>query len=410
MAPTKPSGITQMVTRMRAAANPSKATVNSLKAVTENNSLVHKNKRKAETVLTSDNKKRSALGDLTNASSKLQDAKKTTKGKVSSTTTNTNLARPQLARPSTKALTLNLVKEDVKVPEQIDSEATIYFSPENVKPKRTLPPNVEDFDSECGTDPFQTPQYAQDIFLYFKQRELKFIPQRYMDQQTELTCDMRAVLVDWLVEVQESFELNHETLYSAVRLVDLYLSRTTVSKENLQLVGTTAMLISSKFEERCPPCVDDFLYICDDAYTRRDLIKMEMSILKAVDFDIGLPLSYSFLRRYARVSKASMETLTLARFILETSLMEYDLINVKDSLMAASALMMAFQMQNSGDWTPTLEYYSSFTKTELSETTQRLHSMLVKPQSKNLKTIRNKYSHKVFYEVAKIAPPAALEF
>lgn len=58
MAPTKPSGITQMVTRMRAAANPSKAVAE--------NSLVNKNKRKAETVLTSDNKKRSALGDLTN--------------------------------------------------------------------------------------------------------------------------------------------------------------------------------------------------------------------------------------------------------------------------------------------------------------------------------------------------------
>lgn len=55
-------------------------------------------------------------------------------------------------------------------------------------------------------------------------------------------------------------------------------------------------------QERCPPCVDDFLYICDDAYTRRDLIKMEMNILKTIDFDIGLPLSYSFLRRYARVS------------------------------------------------------------------------------------------------------------
>lgn len=55
---------------------------------------------------------------------------------------------------------------------KIDSEATIYFSPENAKPKRKLPPNVEDFDSECGTDPFQTPQYAQDIFLYFKQREV----------------------------------------------------------------------------------------------------------------------------------------------------------------------------------------------------------------------------------------------
>ena len=66
MAPTKPSGITQMVTRMRAAANP-KATVNPSKAVVENNSLLNK-KRKAETVLTSENKKRSALGDLTNVS------------------------------------------------------------------------------------------------------------------------------------------------------------------------------------------------------------------------------------------------------------------------------------------------------------------------------------------------------
>jgi len=275
-----------MVTRMRAA-----ATTN--KNVAENN-LINKNKRKAETTLASEKQKRSAFGDLTNAISKNQDAKKAAKGKVVAATRTV-----QLTRPSIKIVPA--IKEEVKITEPVESEATIYFSPENIKPKRMLPPNVEDFDSECGNDPFQTPQYAHDIFLYFKQRESKFIPRRYMEQQTELTCDMRSVLVDWLVEVQESFELNHETLYSAVRLVDLYLSHKTVNKENLQLVGTTAMLISSKFEERCPPCVDDFLYICDDAYTRCDLIRMEMSILKAVDFDIGLPLSYSFLRRYARV-------------------------------------------------------------------------------------------------------------
>ncbi len=31
--------------------------------------------------------------------------------------------------------------------------------------------------------------------------------------------------IDWLVEVQESFELNHETLYTAVKMMDLFLSR-----------------------------------------------------------------------------------------------------------------------------------------------------------------------------------------
>lgn len=47
--------------------------------------------------------------------------------------------------------------------------------------------------------------------------------------------------------------------------------------------------------------VEDFLYICDGAYTQRELIRMEMNVLKIIDFDLGIPLSYRFLRRYARV-------------------------------------------------------------------------------------------------------------
>jgi cyclin B len=61
---------------------------------------------------------------------------------------------------------------------------------------------------------------------------------------------MRAILVDWLVEVQESFELNHETLYTAVKLLDIYLSRMHVRQSELQLVGATACLIASKIGEQ----------------------------------------------------------------------------------------------------------------------------------------------------------------
>lgn len=111
------------------------------------------------------------------ANAKAQDAKNLVKGKTSVLAA--AQTRPQLTRPSTKP-SLNLLKAEAKVPEklvkavseQVDSEATIYFSPENVKPKSALPPNVEDFDSECGTDPYQAPQYAQDIFNYLKQREV----------------------------------------------------------------------------------------------------------------------------------------------------------------------------------------------------------------------------------------------
>lgn len=51
-----------------------------------------------------------------------------------------------------------------------------------------------------------------------------------------------------MVEVQESFELNHETLYLAVKLVDLYLTKVTVGKETLQLLGAASLFIASKFD------------------------------------------------------------------------------------------------------------------------------------------------------------------
>lgn len=69
-----------------------------------------------------------------------------------------------------------------------------------------------------------------------------------MEKQPSISQWMRSLLVDWMVEVQESFELNHETLYLAVKLVDLYLTKIVVSKETLQLLGAAAMFIASKFD------------------------------------------------------------------------------------------------------------------------------------------------------------------
>lgn len=47
--------------------------------------------------------------------------------------------------------------------------------------------------------------------------------------------------------------------------------------------------------------MDDFLYICDDAYKREELIAMETSILRTLNFDINIPIPYRFLRRFAKV-------------------------------------------------------------------------------------------------------------
>lgn len=119
--------------------------------------------------------------------------------------------------------------------------------------------------------------------------------------------------------------------------------------------------------------MEDFLYICDDAYKREELISTEASILQTLAFDINIPIPYRFLRRYAKVTsalpltpvlpvvcrnllcvlqcvKAGMDTLTLARYYCEMSLMHMELVAERGSLVASACLLMALLTKDLGGW------------------------------------------------------------
>ena len=133
-------------------------------------------------------------------------------------------------------------------------EATIKEDPTKVN-KCPIPNGVTDFDREIWDDPIQVPEYAFEIFNYLKEREDEFQIEGYLQRQPHLTRWMRTLLVDWMVEVQESFEMNHETLYLAVKIVDIYLSKVQIEKEKLQLVGCAALFLSSKFDVSESKCI-----------------------------------------------------------------------------------------------------------------------------------------------------------
>lgn len=106
---------------------------------------------------------------------------------------------------------------------------------------------------------------------------------------------MRAILVDWIIEVHWKYKLNAETLFITINLIDRYLERTPTKRDELQLVGITAMLIASKNEDYKPPSVEDFSYITDNAYTPNQILQMEHKILTAVNFELNCVSPYIFL-------------------------------------------------------------------------------------------------------------------
>jgi cyclin A len=88
-------------------------------------------------------------------------------------------------------------------------------------------------------------EYANDILKYLREAELKLRPKaNYLKQQQDITPSMRSVLVDWLVEVSEEYKLHTETLYLAVNYTDRFLSKMSVLRGKLQLLGTASMYIA----------------------------------------------------------------------------------------------------------------------------------------------------------------------
>ena len=116
-----------------------------------------------------------------------------------------------------------------------------------------------------------------------------------MSAQSDINASMREILVDWLIEVHLKFKLLPETLYLTVNLIDRYLEKQNVLRNKLQLVGVTAMLIASKYEEIYPPIVTDFVYITDNAYDKQEILEMEYNILIKLEFSLNIHSSYRFL-------------------------------------------------------------------------------------------------------------------
>ena len=102
--------------------------------------------------------------------------------------------------------------------------------------------------------------------------QVRFHPKPgYMNKQPDITCGMRAILVDWLVEVADEFRMDPQTLYLAMSITDHFLSSMLVTRSKLQLVGITSLYIAAKLEEIYPPQLGEFAYITDNTYSKQQV-------------------------------------------------------------------------------------------------------------------------------------------
>lgn len=212
--------------------------------------------------------------------------------------------------------------------------------------------------------PLERPQYQLDIMLRDQKGHALASDFLSSGVQVEINEDMRAILVDWLVEVSQEFRLHDETLFLGVSLVDQFMGRkrNSLPRHELQLLGLAALLIAAKFEEIYPPLVADLIYVADNIYTRQELLTMEERVLDLLGFDLPMytlkhfllfflsMLNTNWLERASPLPDVVPRIFNYASYLAEVALLSYELALERPSMVATAAVCVALHAFGIEPW------------------------------------------------------------
>ncbi|XWS68093.1 hypothetical protein CRYUN_Cryun04dG0060600 [Craigia yunnanensis] len=231
--------------------------------------------------------------------------------------------------------------------------------------------------------------------------------------QNNITVNMREILIEWLVEVTEEYKLVSDTLYLTMSYIDRFLSSHAISRNKLQLLGVSCMLIASKYEEITPPHIDDFCYITDNSYTREEVVEMEKDILKLLNFEVGTPTTRNFLRILMRAAQEKciyqeLQLEFLSCYLAELSLLDYGCVQFLPSIVASAAIFISrFMIQpKSHPWSKALQCYSGYRPSDLKECVLAIHGLHLNRRGSYLRAVTEKYMQHKFKCVAMLSSPS----
>lgn len=236
-------------------------------------------------------------------------------------------------------------------------------------PPTILPENVVNIEIESGMY-----EYSGDLIAYLRELETETVlPDNYLEGGSTLPNN-RALVIDWMIQVNHYFNFYQETLFYGISLLDTVISRRDIKGERLQLVAVACIWIASKLEEYFPADLGKLSYLTQNSYTIKQIIKMEFIILGVLKFKLHLPCYQTILNRYARAALRFNDThfVKTCQYLIESHAVDERFPTVRPSLQVSGGVLTAIILLHAKAnpdldkldlddlWTPTLMHYTKY--------------------------------------------------
>lgn len=293
------------------------------------------------------------------------------------------------------------IKKNVSIYEKLPVATKV----ENRMRSRSLYGQKDIQSSQSSQNSVNSP--AKDAIHDYKQEVMNFMAKLQkvepQDIQKNVSDKMRYILIDWMVDVHDSFELKEQTLQLALNYLADYSSLREISKEDYQLVGVTCLWIASKYEEIYPPRTRNYIEVTADTYSIKDLKNMEGNIIEALGFDLNRTTALQLLEAMAENNETVNEkAMSLCKYAIETALFEGLARKHTPMTMVLAAMALCdnvLKCKIEPKMTPTT------TKPNKSEVVECFKDMCIFMQNSNkydLAAIKRKYGKSKYHQVSKI--------
>ncbi|XP_010459172.1 PREDICTED: putative cyclin-B3-1 isoform X5 [Camelina sativa] len=267
-----------------------------------------------------------------------------------------------------------------------------------------LPEKLPNIDDESNQ--LEVAEYVDDIYqFYWIAEALSPALGYYLSAHAEVSPVTRGILINWLIEVHFKFDLMHETLYLTMNLLDRYLSQVPIRKNEMQLIGLTALLLASKYEDYWHPRIKDLISISAESYTRQQILGMERIMLKQLKFRLNAPTPYVFMLRFLKAAQSNKKLEQLAFYLIELCLVEYEALKYKPSLLCASAIYVARCTSHMTPvWTPLLNKHTHYNVSQMKDSSDMILRFHKAAKTGKLRVTYEKYMNPGHSNVAVLKP------
>lgn len=314
---------------------------------------------------------------------------------------------------------------EVEDDEEVDDEENYYISGEFDDDEELRMELSQAFKQHDDSQLFKSTVYIDDIESYLleleKKPDLRPLP-NYMDLQSDIDSKKRAILINWLVEVSDEYNLQTETLFICTNIIDRFLSKMSLPTSNFQLLGVAAMFIASKYEEIYPPNLYQFVEVTDDTYSGQQICQMEQEILKTLDFRISLPTVSFFLKQIFAYNKFSKKVYNLAEYLCYLSMLtDQPFLEYYPSEIALAAVILAAHQLDIAEGIPT-DLRDAYEKSNIDQFRRRtktnqtmpfcieaLRALQEKAPKLTYDAIYQKFASESYNSVSKLEPPKKIE-